>query len=121
MASAVSLYGGPERRHNRMYITRHHEYHCRDGVCVAVRDNRSGAFIPEHGAIGRRFTGTIRYGARGIEGIAKPEDATTGARLHFANGVEDPHSVLTTELVAIERPEKAIVDRYPPTHLHRVQ
>ena len=121
MANAVSMYGGPERRHNRVYVTRHHEYHTRDGICVAVRDTRSSEFVLDHTAIGRRFTGTIRYGARGIEGIAKPEDATAGARMHFANGVDDPHSVLTTELLAIERPEKAVVERYPSSHLYRVR
>ena len=39
-------YRGTERRRHRVYMTRNTEYHFRDGVCVAVRDRRTGDGSP---------------------------------------------------------------------------
>src|SRR6187549_387121 len=44
-------YEGTERRRHRVYMTRNTEYHFRDGVCVAVRDRRTGDWLPGHLAL----------------------------------------------------------------------
>ena len=51
----------PERRRHRVYVTRNTEYHFRDGFCVAVRDRRSGDFLPGHLAIRRRLHGGLKF------------------------------------------------------------
>jgi hypothetical protein len=108
-------YQGPERRHNRVFVTLHSEYHCRDGVCVAVRNRETGAFLTDHVAIGRHVDGSIRFNEKG--GIVSAHDATgpeVGENLFFSSDeVHDPRNVLTSALTAIRRPPKEIVASYP--------
>jgi hypothetical protein len=105
-------YAGPDRRRRRVYVTRNHEYHCKDGVCVAVREVRSGAFLPRHAAVGKKVTGALVFHGRSIESVIPPEEAVPGQRLHFAVDVEDRRDVLTSSLTAIERPPREVVAQY---------
>jgi hypothetical protein len=111
-ALQASGYSGPERRRHRVFVTQNHEYHCRDGVCVAVRDITTGEFLPGHTAIGKRASAAVKLCEDGIESISMPDDAHIGERLHFTSGVDDRHDVLTSALCSIERPPKEIVARY---------
>jgi hypothetical protein len=106
-------YLGPERRRRRVYVTRNHEYHCKDGVCVAVRDTRSRAFLPGHPVIGKVMTGALLLTATGgIAAIALPEDASPGQRAHFARGADDHTDVLTSSLTSVERPPRDVAAQY---------
>jgi hypothetical protein len=115
MASDSPQYSGPERRRHRVYVTQHHEYHCKDGICVAVRDVHTGAFLPSHMAIGRSASGAVRLRADGgIESIVPPENAEPGERMHFAFDADDRRDVLTSSLREVGRPERAVVAIYEP-------
>jgi hypothetical protein len=108
-------YSGPERRRYRVYVTQRHEYHCKEGLCVAVRDVATGAFLPKHPAIGRRASGAIRLRPGGaIESVAPPESAGPGERMHFAFDADDRHDVLTSELREVARPPRDVVGIYEP-------
>jgi hypothetical protein len=113
MSNEVSAaYQGPDRRRRRVYVTRNHEYHCKDGVCVAVRDVRTGAFLRKHGAIGKQASAAVRMRDGGIEAISMPDQAQPGERMHFASGVDDPRDVLTSPITAVDRPPKDVVAQY---------
>jgi hypothetical protein len=105
-------YAGPERRRRRVYVTQNHEYHCLDGVCIAVRDVETEAFLPKHTAVGKTVSSALRLGANGIESISPPDEAHPGERIHFANGIDDPRDVLTSPLRTIERPTREVIAQY---------
>ena len=52
-------YQGVERRRFFTYVTRNTEYHFHDGICVAVRDRRTGQFLAAHVARGMRLVGGV--------------------------------------------------------------
>jgi hypothetical protein len=112
---ASEVYRGPERRRRRVLVTRNSEYHCVDGVCVAVRDRTNGQFLRGHRAIGRHVDGSIRYYPTG--GIAAAHDAAhvePGEQVYLSSGdIDDPGNLLTSELIALARPSKGIVAAYP--------
>jgi hypothetical protein len=112
MMTTKADYAGPDRRRRRVYVTRNHEYHCKDGVCIAVRDARTGTFLPRHAAVGKKVTGALVFHGGTIESITPPEDAVPGQRLHLAEDVEDRRDLLTSTLTAIERPPREIVAQY---------
>ncbi len=93
-------------------MTQNHEYHCKDDVCVAVRDVRTGEFLPKHSAVGKKVTGALVFNGGGIESISAPSDATPGQRMHFAVDVDDRADLLTSSLKAVERPPRDIVAKY---------
>jgi hypothetical protein len=103
-----------ERRRRKVFVTLNSEYFCRDGVCVAVRDRHTGAFVPEHGAIGKRFTGALeRTREGGVGSVEPPESTRPGLQLCFSSGHGDlEHDILTSALLSIERPPKALVAQY---------
>jgi hypothetical protein len=105
-------YSGPERRRRRVYVTQNHEYHCLDGVCIAVRDVHTAAFLPRHAAVGKPVSSSLRLGSNGIETISPPERAQPGERIHFAEGVDDPRDVLTSPLQRVERPDRDVIASY---------
>ena len=107
-------YLGKERRHHRMFVTRNSEYHCRDGVCVAVRSLDTGEFVPNHRAIGRRISSSIRFGEDGeLCGISRPEAVQIGDKLCFRNTrAMDADEVITSTLRAVERPPKEVLSHY---------
>jgi hypothetical protein len=106
-------YRGPERRRHRVFLTRNTEYHCRDDLCVAVRDVQTGQFQDDHPAIGRRMTGSIRFTQDG--GIAsfspKGQEPHPGESLFFSDG-DAERELRTSALRDIQRPPKAVVERY---------
>jgi len=99
-------YEGPERRVHHVYVTRNTEYHVRKGVCVAVKQRSQAGFLPEYGALHMRLDGHVKVGTYlPLAGAPK-----LGTRLYFAN---DEGDILTSPVVAIVRPSKAVVATYP--------
>jgi hypothetical protein len=98
-----------ERRRHRVYVTRNTEYHFRDGFCVAVRDRRSGDFLPGHLAIKRRLQGGLKFFPNGaiVPNVGEPR---TGEALYFAAEGRD---LVTSPLERIDRPAKVLVEAYP--------
>jgi hypothetical protein len=106
-------YSGPERRKRSVYVTQNHEYHCKDGVCVAVRDTRTGDFVLAHMALGKTVTGAfVLRAGRGIGSMFLPENVAPGQRVHFSIDAQDPSAVTTSSLKSIERPPREIVAQY---------
>jgi len=105
--------GETERRRYRVFVTRNSEYHCRDDVCVAVRDVASGDFVNDHPAIGRRMAGGIRFHADGrVRSFSRRgEEPHPGETLFFSDGRRDL-ALRTSELRATMRPPKQAVRHY---------
>ena len=103
-------YLGPERRRNRVLVTRNSEYHCRDGTCVRVRDRGTGEFVREHPALGKRMTGGMLFSSQlGVQ-VTAPESIFAGERLCFSSCDGDlKHDVITSPLIAIGRPSRELV------------
>lgn len=99
----------PERRRHRMFVTRNTEYHFRDSVCVAVRDRRSGTWLPSHLALHRRVTGRVRFQDNGVA-IPFGGLPEVGEALYFG---DDGRELVTSLLTSIERPAKVLVTAYP--------
>jgi hypothetical protein len=92
-----------------MYVTRNSEYHFQAGVCVAVRERGSGHWLLTHPALKRPISGSIRRN-RSQEPYPSPETPRVGDGLLFvALGPE----VVTSNVLSIARPEKAMVGAYP--------
>ena len=90
-------YRGPERRVHTCFITQNREYHTRRGVCVAVRDRATAAWMAGHRAVGLALT----VPERSAPFLGRPlELAGAGAR------------VLTSRVVDICRPGRTVVDAY---------
>jgi hypothetical protein len=107
--SDPSRYAGPERRRHRVYVTRNTEYHFRDGVCVAVRDRRTGKFVQGHSALFGRIDAGIKFFDNGSIAPAAG-DPQPGDCLYFESGGRD---LVTSPLEAVDRPSRDTVDRYP--------
>jgi hypothetical protein len=102
-------YHGPERRHRRLFVTANSEYYTMDDICVAVRSCHTGEFFPEHHAIGRRLTGSLRLTRDGIASASPPEHPGAGEQLCFSSpDIEDVHNIVTSALERIERPSKEL-------------
>ena len=99
----------PERRRHRVYVTRNTEYHFRDGFCIAVRDRRSGDFLPGHLAVKRRLHGGLKFFPNGAI-VPNPGDPRPGEALYFAAEGRD---LVTSPLERVERPTKVLVEAYP--------
>jgi len=112
LQSSTRVYRGPERRLNRVFVTVNSEYHCHDVVCVAVVNRHTGKVEPEHPAIGRRLTGSLRFDRDRIVATAPPEIPHEGEQLCFTSGKNDPHEVVTSTVVRIERPRKEVVGHH---------
>lgn len=100
-------YEGPERRVHHVYVTRNTEYHVRKGVCVAVKQRSEKDFLPVHQALRMKVGGHVKVGTY----LPLPGTPKLGTRIYFENEVGD---VLTSPVVAIVRPTKAVVATYPP-------
>lgn len=101
-------YRGPERRRYRLFVTRNTEYHCRDNVCVAVRDRRSDVWVRAHLALHRRVTGGVKVLPNGTA-IPSCDDPRVGEALYFG---EDGRELITSVLCGVERPSPAVVRAY---------
>jgi hypothetical protein len=102
-------YRGPERRQHRMYVTRNTEYHFRGDLCVAVRDLRTGTWLPSHLAVSRRLTGSVRVLDNGtaVPNLGTP---SLGDALYFG---DEARELITSKLCGVERPARQLVDAYP--------
>jgi hypothetical protein len=99
-------YSGPERRIHRVLVTRNTEYHMRRDQCVAVRNRHTGGWVTRHIALSRRVAGTLVFQNGGVRPtLDLPE---VGACICF-----DGEALVTSPLVAIERPERELVAGYP--------
>lgn len=106
-----SNYRGPERRRFRMYVTRNTEYHFRDDLCVAVRDLRTGQWLPAHLAVSRRLSGSVRILNNGtaVPNFGSP---SVGEALYFGEEASE-RELITSRLCGVERPPRQAVDSYP--------
>ena len=104
-------YNGPERRRHRVFVTRNTEYHFRDGVCVAVRDRRTGEFLHGHLALCRSVEGGIKFYPNGAI-VPNAGEPRPGESIYFANGERD---LITSPLERVERPSCELTRAYPPS------
>ncbi len=103
-------YEGPERRVHHVYVTANTEYHVRRGVCVAVKrraEIKEDAWVNDHLAVAMHLDGYVKPGTM----LPLPGPPKLGHRIYFANEAGD---VLTSPVIAILRPPKAVVEKYPP-------
>ena len=102
-------YRGPERRRHKMYVTRNTEYHFRSGICVAVRDRRSGSWLPAHLALSRSLSGRVQFHKNGVV-LPREGRPRIGDALYFEG---EGRELVTSRLCDIGRPEKGVVSSYP--------
>jgi len=88
------------RRHHRVFLTKHTEYHRRDDECVAVRDRGSGLWLLDHAA--------LRLRALTLPDMGQGEDFV-GSRIQFWGRRTD---VLTSPVTDIKRPGRPEVGHY---------
>jgi hypothetical protein len=115
VANGVGNYAGPERRRHRVFVTHNSQYHCLDGVCVAVLSKRTGDFVKGHAALGRRITGGVTFDPHGaIASTSGPEAARIGDQLCFSmpGPLQSPEIVITSPVRSVERPLKDTVLNY---------
>jgi hypothetical protein len=104
----MSRFTGSERRIHKVFVTRNTEYHLRSGVCVAVKDRRSGEWLRAHLALRQKVHGGIRFTRSG--GISANDGMPeVGESLFFAAEGRD---LVTSPVLSVERPERADVKRY---------
>ncbi|HMI85816.1 MAG TPA: hypothetical protein VK550_17085 [Polyangiaceae bacterium] len=108
-ANTTPDYQGTERRRHRVYTTRNTEYHFRDGVCIAVRDRRTGEWLPGHLALRRPLFGGLRFFMNGAL-LPNPGEPKVGEALFFGEGGRD---LITSPLQGVERPSKDLIADYP--------
>ncbi len=92
------IYSGPERRVHTVFHTRNREYHVRSGVCVAVRDLKTGIWISNHEAIGMELE------------VNLPGNHFKGSSLLFLSAFS---KVQTSKVNDVARPGRNTVDTYP--------
>ncbi len=107
--TSAPSYGGKDRRRHKVFMTRNTEYHFRDGLCVAVRDRRTGEWLPGHLALRRQLFGSIRFFMNGAL-LPTPGEPKIGEALFFGEGGRD---LITSPLESVERPPKDLVAEYP--------
>jgi len=95
----------PERRHNKVLVTKNTEYHMRDFLCVAVRDRQTRTWKLDHQAVGNKLVSgiTVMGDVCGIH-VGQQE---VGDKLYFEN------DLLTTPVETVARPGKDAVASYP--------
>jgi hypothetical protein len=109
MDAGRGAYEGPDRRRHRVYVTRNTEYHFRDGLCVAVRDRRTGQFMQGHLALRGRIDAGIKFFDNGSMAPSTGEPRP-GESLYFASEGRD---LVTSPLESVERPTRGTVASYP--------
>lgn len=90
-------YAGANRRVHTCFVTQNREYHVRAGVCVAVRDRVSCAWMSRHRALGMRLIAAV------------PGIGFLGHPLEFVAGTAH---VRTSAVTDILRPGRNEVDVY---------
>jgi hypothetical protein len=81
----------------RIFVTRRCEYHCIGGVCVAVRDRPTRAFVA-HEAIGRRCALAFRRDSQGNPDVTAVDRQDLGQRLLFS---DEEGFVTTSPIIAV--------------------
>jgi len=99
-------YTGPERRIHVVYVTKHTEYHVRDGVCISVQEKGDPQPAASRRALNMRVAGYFGPGSLSTH----PGPPETGFSIHFAN---DAAFVVTSPVLAVKRPPKEVVETYP--------
>ena len=102
-------YEGQDRRIHRVFVTRNTEYHFRDGLCVAMRNRRTGEWLPGHLALQRQLFGGLRFFMNGAL-QPNPGEPQVGEALFFGEGGRD---LITSPLQSVERPTREMVAEYP--------
>ncbi len=102
-------YAGSDRRIHKVYVTRNTEYHVRRNHCVAVRDRRSGSWLPGHLAVRSRISGGLRFFDNGSV-LPNDGNPSVGESGFFS---ADGRDLVTSPLVVVERPTRATVTEYP--------
>jgi hypothetical protein len=106
--STIHDFSGPERRRNKMFVTRNTEYFLVADVCVAVRDRRTGAWLEGHLAVGRALSGGVKV-LRNGEAIPVEEAPQVGEALYFSEGGRE---LITSVLCSVERPSRELAQQY---------
>ena len=110
---AETSYRGPERRRNRVFVTKNTEYHFRGDRCVAVRDRRSSQWLPSHLAIGRRLSGGVHFHKKGAA-LPVCDSPAVGEALYFA---DDGRELITSAVWGLERPPREVIQSYSKTSI----
>jgi hypothetical protein len=106
--SLENRYAGPDRRKNRVFVTKNTEYHLQGERCVAVRDRHSGKWLPSHLAIGRRLSGGVHFHKNGTA-MPVVEGPDLGEALYFA---DDGRELITSAVCGLERPSRESLASY---------
>jgi hypothetical protein len=115
---SVGNYAGPDRRRHKVFVTRNSEYHCRDGVCVAVLNKQTGDFVRDHAALGLQISTGVRFDGEGeVPTVFPPGTPEVGDQLCFSRLglVPSRATVITSTVRAVGRPAKEVVLKYSPT------
>lgn len=56
----------------RVFLTKNSEYHVRSGVCVSVRDRRTGNWLAKHEAIGLALSSVFSDASGHIQAVSLP-------------------------------------------------
>jgi hypothetical protein len=102
-------YDGQERRIHRVFVTRNTEYHVRQDTCVGVRDRDSGEWLQRHFAVNLPVAGAIRFFESGGLSASTGLPAI-GESIYFETQGRD---LVTSSVMAVERPEAEVVASYP--------
>lgn len=104
---------GSERRRRWVYATRNSEYHTKDDICVAVRDLRTGAWVPSHRALRRRLEGGVRVFSNGAV-LPSLEAPRVGDSMYFHLAEDDDRGrqLVTSRLQEIRRPKLDDLDHH---------
>lgn len=105
---AAQSYTGPERRKNRVFLTKNTEYYFRGERCVAVRDRSSQKWLPSHLAIGRRLSGGVHFHKNGAA-VPVCDGPGVGEALYFA---DEGRELITSSVCSLERPSRDALSRY---------
>jgi hypothetical protein len=89
-----------DRRLHRLFVTRHTEYHLRNGECVGVRDLETGRWVWNHAALRLHAIDLPRRGS---------DHVWLGRRLQFWGRDTD---VVTSPVVSVARPSKHCLEHY---------
>lgn len=90
-------YSVNDRRVHTVFVTRNSEYHTKRGICIAVRDRRSTAWISNHEAIGMTLQ------------TDKNDETVQGRPLRLLSPIS---SICTSNVLDIFRPGRKTFQMY---------
>jgi hypothetical protein len=96
---------GSARPGYAVFITHNSEYHCRDGVCVGVRDRRTRGSVRSHAVVGGCIFMGRAVDARGEAERVSRATANVGDRIWFATE-GGKGCVITSPVVAVVGPSR---------------